>query len=91
MGTVFDKSGNLPLADTGDVAFAEGECRPLVEAFASLPDSLLLFGKPATPAQVMAWAVKTGFDPATGLGRNYPGMVPVVVAGATVNLTWEAR
>jgi hypothetical protein len=86
----FDKDGNLTLADSGDIVFAEGECRPLVEAFAKLPDSVLLFGKKATPAQVMAWAVRTGFDPASGRGRDYAGMVPIIINNRTVNLTWEA-
>ncbi len=90
MTIIFDKNGNLPLADSGDVAFADGECRPIGEAFADLPDSVLLFGNPATPAQVLAWAVNTGFDPSSGCGRDYAGMVPVVVDGHTINLTWEA-
>lgn len=85
----FDKNGNLPLADTGDIAYAEGDCVPLVEYFNKLPDSLTMFGKVVTSAEVMRTAINAGFDAKTGMGRTYAGMVPVCIEGVQINLTWE--
>lgn len=88
-----DHAADEPESD--GYAGADGDCGELIETvpfsegFAALPASVKLFGKPATPADVLAFAVQAGLNPVTGYGKFYAGMIPVEVDGEMINLAWE--
>ena len=61
---------------------------------ASLPNTVLLHGKLATHAQVLAWSQVCGFDPQTGFAKpSYDGggAVVVEVEGKKISLYWKAQ
>lgn len=76
--------------DGGDRAVVNAtEYRPFAEVFGSLPETVRLFGRPASPTDVLTWAVRCGFDPRTGCGEH-AGCVPVEADGRAIGLTWRA-
>ncbi len=64
-------------------------CVPFAEAFAGLPADLRMHGKPASAADVLAFAKLAGLDLATGRGRSYAGCLTIQAAGREMNLSWE--